>query len=295
MLFTESYLGTNPFSILDEGVYLTENESCTQPHTLPIKENSRLGINIINYSDIEKLSENYFINDISSLNLIIESNEISGPLVIAINEEDMILNPHLSNVFGMDNIVINPISTSDPIYTYCEAWCKELENDISLNERSYAQIAVDFAKQIPTISKQSWNLGKTPWGAYKKTGEEFDKNIGDFEASPYVTEEDKNDLKSLKKWTQRTHAALHPVTLGTAATVGIGGGILAYKKIKEYRNKPKSVIAKKIASLRSIYQKYMKSAQENPKKASIFKKICAKILQAIDTLLGYLQRKADGK
>ena len=79
-----------------------------------------------------------------------------------------------------------------------------------------------------------------------------------------------------------------------AAWVGMGYGVgEAIKSIAEYRNKPKSIIAKKIASLRHIYSKYMESAQKHPEKASIFKKVAAKILSVIDKLLGFLQAKAD--
>ena len=74
-----------------------------------------------------------------------------------------------------------------------------------------------------------------------------------------------------------------------AASAAIGGGIYAYK---QYKNKPKSVIGKRIAALRNIYRKYMLSAQKNPSKAGIFKKIAAKILSVIDKLMGYLQNAA---
>ena len=79
------------------------------------------------------------------------------------------------------------------------------------------------------------------------------------------------------------------VGLGAAA---IGGGIYAYK---QYKNKPRSVIAKRIAALRGIYKKFMINAQRNPKKANVFKRIAAKILSVIDKLLHYLQNKADGR
>ena len=79
------------------------------------------------------------------------------------------------------------------------------------------------------------------------------------------------------------------VGLGAAA---IGGGIYAYK---QYKNKPRSVIAKRIAALRGVYKKFMLEAQRNPQKANVFKRIAAKILSVIDKLLGYLQNKADGR
>ena len=73
---------------------------------------------------------------------------------------------------------------------------------------------------------------------------------------------------------------------------GIGAGLLAYR---HYQNKPKSIIAKRIASLRSIYQKFLHNAQSNPAKAGVFKRMAAKVLGVIDKLMAFMQRKADGR
>mgnify|MGYP007069954024 CR=1 FL=1 len=82
---------------------------------------------------------------------------------------------------------------------------------------------------------------------------------------------------------------------GTA--VAAAGGYGAYKAIQAYRNKPRSVIAKKIASLRKLYAKTMhnfKNASDSGLKNRL-KHVAGKILEAIDKLLGFLQRKADGR
>ena len=95
------------------------------------------------------------------------------------------------------------------------------------------------------------------------------------------------------------------IGLGVGLAVGAG---LAYKnrdKLKslaikglenyqQYRNRPKSVIAKRIAALRGVYKKFMLEAQRNPKQANVFKRMAAKILSVIDKLLHYMQNKADG-
>ena len=76
---------------------------------------------------------------------------------------------------------------------------------------------------------------------------------------------------------------------------GIGSGTNAY--IKQYKNRPKSVIAKKIQSLRNVYAKWLKKANNaiEDREAGIAKKIAAKIMNIIDGLLHLLQRKADGQ
>lgn len=72
----------------------------------------------------------------------------------------------------------------------------------------------------------------------------------------------------------------------------IGGGLLDYN---QYRNKPKSVIAKRIAALRQTYAKFMQRSQSAPNEGirDRLKHVAAKILGVIDKLMSFLQRKAD--
>ena len=106
------------------------------------------------------------------------------------------------------------------------------------------------------------------------------------------TGEGKNE-KNLTKWQMlKQHAAANKGSTAVAAGLGaaaIGGGIYAYK---QYKNKPKSVIGKRIAALRGIYKNFMQQAQNNPQKAGMLKSIAAKILSVIDKLMGYLQNAA---
>ncbi len=88
--------------------------------------------------------------------------------------------------------------------------------------------------------------------------------------------------------------------LGMKAVIGAGiggavaGGLFAYK---QYRDKPKSVIAKRIAALRQTYSKFMAKAQKAPNDGikNKLKHVAAKILQVIDKLMSFLQKKADGR
>lgn len=83
------------------------------------------------------------------------------------------------------------------------------------------------------------------------------------------------------------------------AALAIGGAGLAVKKYMDYRkrieweakNKPKTWLAKKIASLRSIYQKYLMRARiaKAQGQASIFQKIASTILGIIDFLMKKMQ------
>lgn len=94
-------------------------------------------------------------------------------------------------------------------------------------------------------------------------------------------------------------AAKHKGTLAAGA-VAVGGAGLALKKFVDYRkrvaweakNKPRTWLAKKIASLRSIYQKYLARARAARDKgqASIFQKVASTILGIIDALMKRLQK-----
>ena len=76
---------------------------------------------------------------------------------------------------------------------------------------------------------------------------------------------------------------------------GVGSGTKHY--IDKYRNRPKSVISKKIASLRKVYAKWLQRANNaiEDREADLAKRIAAKILNIIDGLLKLLQNKADGR
>ena len=93
-----------------------------------------------------------------------------------------------------------------------------------------------------------------------------------------------NNKSGLKTWQKGA--------IGAGAAAAVGAGIYAYNK---YRNKPKSVIAKRIAALRGIYRKFMVNAQRNPQKAGIFKRIAAKILSVIDKLMSFMQHATDSR
>ena len=73
---------------------------------------------------------------------------------------------------------------------------------------------------------------------------------------------------------------------------GIGAGIYA---VSNYRNKPKSVIAKRIAALRKTYAGFMQKAKDAPNEGikNRLKKVASKILGVIDKLLELMQKGAD--
>ena len=112
------------------------------------------------------------------------------------------------------------------------------------------------------------------------------------DASPVVTSNNNNQSRLSRATTWMKNNKVKGGLGVVAAGAAIGGSIYAYKRFK---NRPKSVIAKRIQALRGIYHKFMINAQRNPQKANLFKRVAAKILSVIDKLLQYLQNKADGR
>jgi hypothetical protein len=81
---------------------------------------------------------------------------------------------------------------------------------------------------------------------------------------------------------------------GAMAAGAAGAGLAGYLAYKQYKNKPKTVIGKRIAALRKVYAKFMKRAQSSSDKglAAKLKKVAAKILSVIDKLMEFIQKKA---
>lgn len=127
MLFKESELTSavntrsifdEAYDLLSEATYLTEDESFLSPVAVPVVENSRLGMPVVNFTDVERLSEENGIDYGCAVMAIAESNGLSD-VCVAVTESDIILNPDL--VYEMDNIVISEMPDSHVVYQYTEA------------------------------------------------------------------------------------------------------------------------------------------------------------------------------
>lgn len=121
MLFSESELmnGRSYESILNEAVYLDDYESTVAPNTIPVVENSRLNVGVVDFNDVNKLAEEYGTSCIEAQAMIAESNNLHiGDLAVAINEADVILYPGIVNF--VENAVIKPISPDSDAYKFCE-------------------------------------------------------------------------------------------------------------------------------------------------------------------------------
>lgn len=198
-------------------------------------------------------------------------------------------------------MLIEKCDQNDIIYKLCEACI--LNYETTLNE-AYIDLLLetDSGPQLkPNATDDeiaAYVINRTTWEA-----EQHSKNP--FESIKYIDELDKNNggNKMLSRWGQpqlelvKTNAFWNHKTT-KRITQGLLAGALAAgvtEGIHSYKNKPHSVIAKKIAALRGLLLKYQKkmNLSKNNSEKSLLKKVCYKIMNTIDTLLKFLQKKTD--
>lgn len=355
MLFTEEQLriDANPFSILDQAVYLTEDESTLQPQMIPVVENNRLQSYIIDFNGIRQLSESTGLNYLDAAVLVAEQDGIAlDQACIAIDEADLIEDPELAN---LGSIVVRPLSELDDEFQFCletvsvfietedeefldllseeanyEAYdqhfdkltdllIKHANRDISLKQtykisaafnRMLLYLQKKYGLPVNDVTLQDYKDNLAKYKELKELealqkeeakesstsiGSKIGSAIGSITGSSSNTGNPESKPKQEPTKPENTGWGFGiKAGIGAGIASAIGGGILAYR---HYRDKPKTVIAKRIAALRNIYSKFMLRAQKAPNEGikNRLKRVAAKILQVIDKLLAFLQRKADGR
>lgn len=188
-----------------------------------------------------------------------------------------------SPIINEESLLNCAISNDDPIYQFCEECVDSYAysgDEIFLE----AIINEDLLHKAKRIIKQ--NRGKVAFGL---------GTLGQLANANYTfnkTMEADDEIDALGSF-----AAGGARSLGLTGVQLYGMGSGANYYIKKYKNRPKSVIAKKIAALRRIYSKWLQRANNavEDREAGICKRIAAKIMNIIDGLLNLLQRKADGR
>ena len=127
MVFSESQLSSynfggynvldEAFSIMDEAVYLTEEESLLSPIAVPVVENSRIGMPVVNFADVERISEENGISYNEAVESIAYANDLDD-IAVAVPDYKLIIDPELVN--EMTNIVLTPLPENDIIGSFTE-------------------------------------------------------------------------------------------------------------------------------------------------------------------------------
>ena len=130
MLFKQEDLAAtyDPISeaanILNDAVYLTEDESFLSPKAIPVVENTRIGAGVVQFDDIERLAEENGADYIDAMYAVAEANEIDpNQLAVAVDEWKIIESPEIVNELA--NVVLKPMSPYDTIGLFTEA-CVDL-------------------------------------------------------------------------------------------------------------------------------------------------------------------------
>lgn len=333
MLFKKEDLALNEaMSILENAEYLSEDECLLDPNTIPVFENARLDMHIVTYNDMVKLSESYGLDADECLQCVAETNQIDpSTIAVAIDEADSIVDPDI--VTDFPQVVINPISEESLAYKFCEA-CVDAYAETADEDYLWFAIDESYlleADKAPETKEKKESLvnrikgaGKAVLNQIKDTKEKVvggkrmvgqgpesfhpgdDPNtvygqrnvpgaVGRFRSEYKNTEG--GTWNKVKAGAKAGVAGLNKkdaAVIGGAAVGVAGAAAIATKILKASNNKPKSWIGKKIASLRSLYSKWLRRAnmEKNLRRASAIKKVCATIMNVIDKLMAKLQNAA---
>lgn len=287
MLIKESQFvkESNILDKLNEAVYLTAEESSIHPAEISVFEMSRLGEGsaVVSYNDVERFAESNNISLYESLSAIAESNGLDVPkLTIAVDEADLIADPTMVQEM---NYVVVPVSEKDPIYQACS---EAVDKFIESGDESLLETLVNEGK-IGTAGKVIAGLGLLGAGAGAAGGV---KTLKDIKQGI----DDGNGLRQSVVDNAGKGVASVGLGLGGMVAMHVGGALYVGDKIYDhYKNKPKNVIAKAIASLRKKYHRIMTKAASASDKTldGKLKNAGGKILEIIDKLLAKMQEGAN--
>lgn len=294
MLFTESQLAPNGMGILDEATYLTEDEGLRRVQTVPLRENQSLDCNLVDFSDIEGLCEDYGLDYEQAIDLLSEANGLPSCLIaVAVPEEVLIESPGLAD--AIPQVVVTPLSKNDLIGTFIEAAVTEaLEtgNDVVLDEATDALLTEGIVGKIGNAFLAG-GAGAMGGGILKMRNVEKDMEKAGGSKGIRV-----GQFRVADQFDRRGQAM--DMVFGGQVAMGIGGGLKAVDKLGDkisqwyqaYKDKPRTVIAKAIAKLRGLYSKLQTQANKQVEsgKAGIYHKVMAKITNVVDKLLRAMQR-----
>ena len=267
MLFKESDLAQDVN--LDQYMYLTEQESKINISTIPVLENSRIGIHTVDFDNVQKIAEDYGCDYLTAINSIQESNKLDSVAVV-VDESTIIEDASIIN--ELENVIIKPQSENSTAYQFCE----EMANAyLESGDEQYLD-AIVLDEGIVDSAKNAIN------------------NIKD--SDTYKTAKKYNPKNSVPNY---NFVKLFSKDKSKADNPKAGKKVYWYRKyravIQMANNKPKSWISQKIASLRGIYAKWLEAAKKesDANKANVIKKAAASLLKIIDQLLAKMQELSD--
>lgn len=196
MLLTENDLNYSDieslYSILDDSNYIT-NECITtlSPISVPVIESSELSCNIINFFDVERLSEENSISLHEAMLVIAESNNLDNAAVV-VPDWKLLASPSILE--EMTNVVLSPINSNNIYYQFVsecvdtfaetgdESWltpffCESAEECCSILEEAAENEKDGVIASIHNKLKDAKNWSKTQltkfWSSLKAKYNEY--------------------------------------------------------------------------------------------------------------------------
>ena len=278
MLYTANEMKTSfldeAMAILEGANYLSEEESRYYPQMVPVRENARIGKNFIRVEDLIEYSLSNGINDGAyALGQICEAANVNPQTIaFSIDEVSILEDSEMEDTVRQlmaagAEVYAAPISENDMVYIMAETVC-----DIS----------------IAGIEEDAEDYTDALFEAF------LDDDFETFFSENSITDTIHNKASYAKgKISGAYHSGRDRV--GAAAARGKEKGAAVIGKIeatlKSATEKPRTWIAKKISSFRTLLDRFTRKqaevAPEHPKAKTIFERIIEKIKSA----LAYLSKK----
>ena len=265
------------YSLIENATFLDVESLSTQE--IPIRAIEPDNRYLISFTDIYNFSESTMRDYDDTLQLITEEHNIpSDSFIVSIKEEDLILDPSLVDEF--DSYVVESMNEQSFPYIYCATLA---ESYLESGNEDYLNILCE--DEIVNLDEVSeLNQAGAKWYGWAKRHPKL---------ATVVTPTKANLQQQALNLTP-----LGPLAFPINTYRGIKQNISMYRHLKkEAEHKPKSWIAKKIASLRKVYEKWLNLAkvERYRDQAGLIKRAATKLLEVIDYLLKKLQNKADGR
>ena len=263
MLFRQSDLVATPLeeatNILDEQVYLDEQESFLDPHTIPVIENSRLGSNIVQFDDVERLSENNDIDYISAMQYIAETNDIEpNQLAVAVDDWKIIADPDIVNELA--NVVINPISDNCFEAKLCESILKVYYDT---EDEALTESIFDMCLDEGDI----WNAGKAKGALLNRASNAEDEADAERDSGKIDDATHKKSYAWIGQEKQRIHDKidkhLNLNRFGSGLSDMIGRARFMIHKGKQVPAKIIAYLKKKLAAIKAWAKKTQDEKSQN--------------------------------
>ena len=272
MLIRNNYYVNESTSILENATYLSEYESTISPYSIPIVENTRLGTNIVNYEDIERLCEEYGWSISKAMNKIANSNHTDN-IVVSIEESTVVATPYITNYFR--DYVIRPMSESHIVSRYVDYCVNAFLESGDIGWMEYCVDPYAFLEAVGPINEEE--AAKSAEQPTNADTAEAPKAA----ANPYNGEDIRN------KWTDSRKAYEDKMKNGPDP---LKPGFLS--KLKKYLlDKPRNFIARMATRLRGLYKNFLEKANQEKSEDKIkwYKNIARIILKGIDWVVDKLQ------